>query len=254
MAGTSFWGLISEAVMASSGLEKAVLVFLIVLSILSWAVIIMKVSALKKARANDLRFRAAFDAAAHTGGVAEAGAPAPGPAPLHAIFTAALAAREQAQADAEAAAPVPEGELALRSPRQLEERVRLAMEHAQKAEFSRIGRHLSVLATAGSASPFIGLFGTVWGILATFQALGTAKSASIQVLGPPIAGALIATAAGLAVAIPAVMFYNWITSRIDEDQEDATCFSENLLRLLRANGAVVEHDENAERPAARRLA
>ncbi|HXT20683.1 MAG TPA: MotA/TolQ/ExbB proton channel family protein, partial [Thermoanaerobaculia bacterium] len=73
-------------------------------------------------------------------------------------------------------------------------------------------------------------------------------------LGPPIAGALIATAAGLAVAIPAVMFYNWITARIDEDQEEATCFSENLLRLLRANGAVAEQDDAAERPAARRLA
>ena len=253
MAGTSFWGLISEAVMASSGLEKAILVFLIVLSILSWAVIIMKVNALKKARANDQKFRKAFDAASHTGQVAEAGAPSPGPAPLHAIFTAALSARAQAQADATVATTVPDGQLALRSPNQLEERVRLAMEHAQKGEFTRIGRHLSVLATAGSASPFIGLLGTVWGILATFQMLGTAKSASIQVLGPPIAGALIATAMGLFVAIPAVMFYNWITARIDEDQEEATCFSENLLRLLRANGAVDE-TANAERPAARRLA
>lgn len=247
MASTSFWGLVSEAVQASSGLEQAVLVFLIVLSILSWAVIIMKVNALRKARANDRKFREAFEAASHTGEVAAAGQPADGPAPLHAIFTAALSAREQAARDAESVRAVPAGALPLRSPGQLEDRVRLAMEHAQKAEFLRIGRHLSVLATAGSASPFIGLFGTVWGILATFQALGTAKSASIQVLGPPIAGALIATAAGLAVAIPAVMFYNWITARIDEDQEEATCFAESLLRLLRANGAVTE---DAEAPAA----
>jgi biopolymer transport protein TolQ len=243
---SSFWGLISDAVMSSSWLEQGVLLFLLGLSILSWAVIIMKVSALRQARANNERFRAVFAEAAHTGEVSEGTDDIAGPAPLHAIFTAALAAREEAKNDAQAPVEVPAGELALRSPRQLEERVRLAMDHALKGEFMRIGKHMSVLATAGSASPFIGLFGTVWGILVTFQTLGAAKSASLQVLGPPIAAALIATAAGLAVAIPAVMFYNWLTASIDEDQEEAQAFGEDLLRLLRATGAVAE--PGASRP------
>jgi biopolymer transport protein TolQ len=237
---SSFWGLISDAVMSSSWLEQLVLVFLLALSILSWAVIIMKVNALRKARANNEKFRAVFADASHTGEVVEGTEGTAGPAPLHAIFTAAIAARDQAREDATSPVEVTAGELALRSPRQLEERVRLAMDHALKGEFSRIGKHMSVLATAGSASPFIGLFGTVWGILVTFQTLGAAKSASLQVLGPPIAAALIATAAGLAVAIPAVMFYNWLSASFDEDQEEAQAFGEDLLRLLRATGAVAE--------------
>jgi biopolymer transport protein TolQ len=237
---TSFWGLISDAVMASSWLEQGVLIFLLGLSILSWAVIIMKVGALKKARANNEKFRAVFNAASHTGEVVEGTKGTTSPAPLYAIFSAAIVAREKAKEESSAAIDVPEGELALRSPRQLEERVRLAMDHALKGEFARIGKHMAVLATAGSASPFIGLFGTVWGILVTFQTLGTAKSASLQVLGPPIAAALIATAAGLAVAIPAVMFYNWLSASIDEDQEESQAFGEDLLRLLRATGAVAE--------------
>lgn len=247
MAETSFWTLVSDAVMASSGLEKGILAILLLLSIMSWAVIIMKMRALAKARRNDARFRAAFAAAAHTGGIDRTRQPGSGPAPLQAIFCAALDARAQAEAERAQAEAPPPGELPLKSPRQLEERVRLAMEHARKAEFADLGRHLSVLATAGSASPFIGLLGTVWGILATFQMLGTAKSASIQVLGPPIAGALIATAMGLFVAIPAVMAYNWITARMDEDEQQATCFGESLLRLLRATGAV---DEAAPAPQA----
>jgi len=250
MAEISFWNMVGDAVMASSGLEKTVLAFLTVLSILSWAVIIMKVRALKRAKLNDESFRTAFAAAAHTGGLTKVVPPGSGPAPLQSIFNAAQDARAQAQAEAAAVAAPPPGELALKSPHQLEERVRLAMEHARKAEYAEIGRHISVLATAGSASPFIGLLGTVWGILATFQMLGTVKSASIQVLGPPIAGALIATAMGLFVAIPAVMFYNWITSRMDEEQELATCFSESLLRLLRATGAVDEGKATAAAPVA----
>jgi biopolymer transport protein TolQ len=242
--------MVGDAVMASSGLEKAILAILTVLSILSWAVIIMKVRALRRAKRNDDAFRTAFTAASHTGGLTRVVPSGSGPAPLQSIFSAAQDARAQAQAEATAVVETPPGELPLKSPHQLEERVRLAMEHARKAEYAEIGRNLSVLATAGSASPFIGLLGTVWGILATFQMLGAVKSASIQVLGPPIAGALIATAMGLFVAIPAVMFYNWITSRMDEEQELASCFSESLLRLLRATGGVDEGKAAAAAPAA----
>lgn len=243
MPANSFWGLLSESVMSASILEQGVLVFLLALSILSWAVIIMKVRGLGKMRRNNQVFHKIFATAAHTGEVAEQGKGTGDVAPLYAIFTAGIAARQQAQADAAALAgqaAVPAGQIALKSYRNVEERVRLAMEHALKSEMAHFGRHLQLLATAGSASPFIGLFGTVWGILATFQTLGAAKSASLQVLAPPIAAALIATAVGLGVAIPAVMFYNWITARIDEENEEATCLMERILHLLRANGALAE--------------
>ncbi len=242
MSANSFWGLISESVMSASILEQGVLLFLVALSIVSWAVIIMKVRGLRRMRENNKIFHAAFATAAHTGEVLEKGKGSGELAPLYALFTAGIAAREQAKRDAQAA-PVPSEFIALTAFRNVEERVRLAMEHALKAEMALFGKHLQVLATAGSASPFIGLFGTVWGIMATFQTLGSAKSASLQVLAPPIAAALIATAVGLAVAIPAVMAYNWITSRIDEESEEATCLMERILYVMRANGALAELPE-----------
>ena len=239
MSDNSFWGLISESVMSASLLEQGVLLFLIALSILSWAVIIMKLRGLRRMKANNQTFHTAFAGATHTGEVLEKGRPSIGSSPLYALFSAGIAARQQAKLDA-AAAPVGGDNFSLKTHRNLEERVRLAMEHALKAEMAHFSRHLQVLATAGSASPFIGLFGTVWGIMATFQTLGSAKSASLQVLAPPIAAALIATAVGLAVAIPAVMAYNFITSRLDEEGEEATCVMERVLHLLRANGALEE--------------
>ena len=80
-------------------------------------------------------------------------------------------------------------------------------------EASRLERHLSFLATTGSTSPFIGLFGTVWGIMNSFLGIGRIGSASLAVVAPGIAEALIATAAGLAAAIPAVVAYNYYLSR-----------------------------------------
>lgn len=250
MAAQSFWGLLSESILTASALEQFVLLFLVVLSIMSWAVIIMKVRALAKMRNNNRTFTEAFAGADHTGQVEDSGRGGPGPAPLFAVFTAGMQARVKARTEAAVAAPVEGDHIPLKTHKNLEERVRLAMEHALKAEMMRLGRHLQVLATAGSASPFIGLFGTVWGIMATFQTLGSAKSASLQILAPPIAAALIATAAGLAVAIPAVMAYNWITAQLDEEQEEATCLMERVLHLMRATGALAELPEGAAAPTA----
>ncbi|MBN8525922.1 MAG: MotA/TolQ/ExbB proton channel family protein [Planctomycetes bacterium] len=243
MAAASFWDLISESVMSSSTLEQGVLLFLIVLSILSWAVIIMKMRALGRLKRNNAAFTQIFSSASHTGEVLERGKVGDGPALQYTVFAAGMAARASARQEASQTAAVDGDHIPLRSHRNLEDRVRLAMEHALKAEMTRLGRHLPVLATAGSASPFIGLFGTVWGIMATFQTLGTAKSASLQVLAPPIAAALIATAAGLAVAIPAVMFYNQISARLDEENEEATCLMERVLHLMRATGSLAEIPE-----------
>jgi hypothetical protein len=114
----------------------------------------------------------------------------------------------------------------------------LSMQHASLVEFGRLQKGLGFLATIGSTAPFIGLFGTVWGIMHTFRDLSSMKSASIAVVAPGIAASLIATAAGLAVAIPAVMAYNWFLAAIDDLQDQSETFMDRMLALVRASGCL----------------
>jgi biopolymer transport protein TolQ len=99
-------------------------------------------------------------------------------------------------------------------------------------EAARLERHLNFLATTGSATPFIGLFGTVWGIMSAFRSIGTAGSASLAVVAPGIAESLIATAIGLLAAIPAVIAYNYYLSRANRMIIDIEDFSEELVDYL----------------------
>jgi biopolymer transport protein TolQ len=96
-------------------------------------------------------------------------------------------------------------------------------------ESAKLERYLSFLATTGSTTPFIGLFGTVWGIMNTFRGIGAAGSASLAIVAPGIAEALIATAAGLVAAIPAVIAYNYYLSRARHMIIEMEDFSEELL-------------------------
>ena len=100
-------------------------------------------------------------------------------------------------------------------------------------ESTLLERYVSFLATTGSTAPFIGLFGTVWGILRAFQKLGTAGQATIQVVGPDIAHALIATAVGLVAAIPAVMAYNTFLARIRVLNAEMDNFSADFLNIVK---------------------
>ena len=106
-------------------------------------------------------------------------------------------------------------------------------------ERRRLERGLPFLATVGSSAPFVGLFGTVVGIITTFQGIGRAGSASLAVVGPGIAEALVATGVGLLAAIPAAIAYNAFVARIDEVTDSMTLFSEEFesdLKLLGAGG------------------
>ena len=87
-------------------------------------------------------------------------------------------------------------------------------------------------ATIGSTSPYVGLFGTVWGIMNTFQGIGLSGSASLAVVAPGISEALVATAAGLAVAIPSVIAYNYFTDRIRVLDSELQSFSADLLNII----------------------
>ncbi len=94
------------------------------------------------------------------------------------------------------------------------ESVQRAMRRVQSSEVERMERYLAFLATTASAGPFIGLFGTVWGIISSFQSIGSQGTASLAVVAPGISEALVATAAGLAAAIPAVIGYNYYVGRV----------------------------------------
>lgn len=113
------------------------------------------------------------------------------------------------------------------------EEYRRVLKRLESLEAAKMERHLNFLATTGSASPFIGLFGTVWGIMNSFRGIGASGAATLAVVAPGIAEALVATAAGLAAAIPAVIAYNYYISRVrrvaiemeDFDQELVDYFS-----------------------------
>ena len=99
-------------------------------------------------------------------------------------------------------------------------------------EDSRLNNGLSFLASSGSVAPFIGLFGTVWGIMNSFQAIAIAQNTNLAVVAPGIAEALFVTALGLFVAIPSTAFYNMITSRIDTYLSEAESFGKDLVNII----------------------
>ena len=110
--------------------------------------------------------------------------------------------------------------------------IRRALDAAFSREMEGLSRHLAFLATVGSTSPFIGLFGTVWGIVGAFQGIAMSKSTSLVVVAPGIAEALIATAFGLVAAIPAVVAYNKFTSDLKRMASNMQQFSSEFLNII----------------------
>jgi biopolymer transport protein TolQ len=110
--------------------------------------------------------------------------------------------------------------------------VKRLLRRYETLESVKLERYLNFLATTGSTAPFIGLFGTVWGIMNAFHGIGAAGSASLAVVAPGIAEALIATAVGLAAAIPAVIAYNYYLSMSRKMIVEMEDFSEDLLELF----------------------
>ena len=111
--------------------------------------------------------------------------------------------------------------------------VERALRRAHSAELTRLENKVSFLATTASTAPFIGLFGTVWGVMNSFIAIHGEKSAGLDVVAPGIAEALIATAIGLAAAIPAVMAYNYFVRRIRVVESEVAAFSSDYLNIIR---------------------
>jgi biopolymer transport protein TolQ len=110
-----------------------------------------------------------------------------------------------------------------------------ALLRATVVEVNKLEKHISFLATVASVAPFIGLFGTVWGIMMSFQGIGATGSTNLGVVAPGIADALVATAAGLAAAIPAVWFYNLLTQQVKLFASDMDDFSMEFLNISERN-------------------
>lgn len=110
--------------------------------------------------------------------------------------------------------------------------VQRALNKSINFERRQLAQLVPFLATSGNTAPFIGLFGTVWGIMNTFQGIGLVGSASLAVVAPGISEALIATAAGLAVAIPSVVAYNYFVDRIRVLESELRSFSSDLLNMI----------------------
>jgi biopolymer transport protein TolQ len=115
------------------------------------------------------------------------------------------------------------------------ENVSRALRRATNSEITRLEKFLTFLATTGSTSPFIGLFGTVWGIMTAFEGIGKTGSASLAVVAPGIAEALIATAIGLVAAIPAVMAYNHFQHKIRVLINEMDSFTTEFLNIVQRN-------------------
>jgi biopolymer transport protein TolQ len=212
---------LADLIFRASPIAKFVLLILLIFSLGSWAIIIAKELATKKAQRQSAEFLQVFQRSSRLSDL-YATSSAFGESPLAAI---ALAAHEEIRAQT--------GQAAAERPAALNlEAVSRVMQSAAIAETTRLERSLGWLASTASATPFIGLFGTVVGIIIAFQGLSQAASASIQAVAPGIAEALVATAAGIAAAVPAVLAYNHYLNRIKLLAADMDSFSLRLLNLI----------------------
>jgi biopolymer transport protein TolQ len=118
------------------------------------------------------------------------------------------------------------------SSRALIESLERSMKRAEIDQMNRLERGITFLATTGNTAPFIGLFGTVWGIMESFSGIGLKGSASLAVVAPGISEALIATAAGLAAAIPAVVAFNYFTRRISVLRAEMDVFTSDFIGVI----------------------
>jgi TolQ protein len=198
---------------------KGVLLLLLAASVWSWAVIIDKLWLLATV-SRSAREQEARAAAARSPHELSADRHARARDPASLVISAGLAES--------AAEPRPQPETA----GERRERIERAMRLALNAEMRRLELRLPFLATLGSAAPFVGLFGTVWGIMRSFEGIAAANSTSLAVVAPGIAEALFATAMGLAAAIPAVVAYNKITV-------DLGRFAGRMQELIGRSGGVL---------------
>src|SRR5215467_3287558 len=203
-------GEIVSMIQESGVVAKAVLLILLFFSVVSWAIILSKWASLRRARTQSGRFLRAFRKAQRLQDVMAVSEQFR-PSPLVPVFENGFQEFRRGQSLTA---------------------VQRATQIASSEELTRLERRLPWLATTGAVSPFIGLFGTVWGIIDAFHGLGNAGAATLRAVAPGISEALITTAMGLFAAIPAVIAYNQFTHRMREFGARMDDFSMELLNMI----------------------
>ena len=207
-----------------------VLSSLVLLSVMSWAIILQKAISYRAIARQTATFLDVFRRSTKFSEV-QSVCPSLPASPLVGVFQAGYA-----ELNAQfRAAPANPGEQAGRPILKSLTAVDRALLRAAAVEVNKLEKRVPFLATVASVAPFIGLFGTVWGILIAFQRIGLTGSTNLATVGPGIASALIATAAGLAAAIPAVMAYNHFTLRVKGFASDLDDFSLEFLNIAERN-------------------
>lgn len=218
-------GEIVDLVGETGAVAKAVLLILLAFSLISWAIILSKWGLLRRARVQSGRFVRAFRKARRLQDVS-AVADQFRPSPLVGVFEGGFEEYSRQVSN-------PTG--LVRNPTAIQRSMQIAVSE----EMTRFERNLPWLAITGAVTPFIGLFGTVWGIIDAFHGLGTAGAATLRAVAPGISEALITTAAGLAAAIPAVIAYNLIGSSIREFAARGDDFTLEMLNAVESQQAQV---------------
>lgn len=226
-------GDIVQLIRDSSPVSQAILGLLLVFSVASWAIILYKAVSFRRIERQSSTFLDVFRRSTKFSEV-QAVCATLKDSPLVGLFQAGYA-----ELNAQLRQPAPTGS----SPAAVSARPTLrsltavdrALLRAASVEVNRLEKRVPFLATTASITPFIGLFGTVWGIMAAFQNIGTQGSTDLSVVAPGIAEALIATAMGLFAAIPAVYFYNHFTTKVKTYASEMDDFALEFLNISERN-------------------
>ena len=211
----SMWALFARATIT----VKLVMIILIIASFWAWSIIVQKTIQYRKARAEAAKFDQAFWSGAPLDGLFDEIGPAPEGASEKIFASGMLEWRRSHRTDGDLIAGATS-------------RIDRAMDVAINREAEELQKGLTVLATVGSASPFIGLFGTVWGIMNAFIEIAEQQNTNLAVVAPGIAEALLATGLGLLAAIPAVIYYNKLSADSDRIVGNYEAFSDEFATIL----------------------
>lgn len=217
-----------KLILASSILSKAVLIILLIFSVFSWAIIFKKFTAMRKLRRDSETFIRMFRKSKRFSEIGTA-CESLRNTPLVEVFLAGHEELEtQLLRDGKSPSAAASGSPTLKTINVIQR----ALSRASSVELTKLERNMGWLATTASVTPFIGLFGTVLGIITAFTGLGVEGTATIRAVAPGIAEALIATAAGLFAAIPAVIAYNYFVHQVKEFGSAMDDFSLEFLNLM----------------------
>jgi len=215
-----------ELVMNAGPVVKLVLLILVYFSVVSWAIIFYKQLVVHRAIRDSERFLDFFWTKKRFDAIGQ-GLEHYRHSPLTVLFREAYRELAQGRRPGES-----EGADNLVADLGEQERVARVLRRSSTSETHRLEKYLSFLATTGSAAPFIGLFGTVWGIMDAFHGIGISGNASLAVVAPGISEALVATAIGLVAAIPAVIGYNHFVNKVNVLTGEMDNFSQEMLNIV----------------------